>query len=533
MSIRLAASTYGDGEGAGFLRIIPQGEPLVAWSPRDVIVVENAPLDLSVVAALLSAGPQSGASHLSLRLKEKKVPNASVPAIYQSEELRAWQGRLVHVRVGERTTGGGAGSGTGTGSAGSTFGGVVEIRLTTLAEAEQLWARQRPVVGALALDLARRDWPSFAELRHADAPAFGAKTANLGELHRVLPALNRVEGFGLPASVYEDFISSAGLTAEVEALLVDRRLVSDPAWRRQALQQLRRRIETAPLPAGLLAQITERVTAVLGAHALNERLRFRSSTNAEDLEAFSGAGLYESRSGCLADDLDGDAAGPSGCVDATLAQHFEAELAMWRERKAREPDLVWIDEIIRDLEGELRDEKSAAMALKKVWASLWNDRAFDERDYYGLDHRRVKMAVAVLPAEKQEQVQAVAFTNVRYQMGRPFFAMVSQRGEIGVVRPVDPTAQAELRLFWRGPGDQVIDDVLLSASSLVAQGASLWSAEKLQVAGRLLFMVQDHFQANVYADRPSLALDIELRVTREGHVVLKQARPYTSELPPF
>jgi hypothetical protein len=42
-------------------------------------------------------------------------------------------------------------------------------------------------------------------------------------------------------------------------------------------------------------------------------IRFRSSTNVEDTAQFTGAGLYDSFSGCLADDLDGDTAGPSLC----------------------------------------------------------------------------------------------------------------------------------------------------------------------------------------------------------------------------
>ena len=43
------------------------------------------------------------------------------------------------------------------------------------------------------------------------------------------------------------------------------------------------------------------------------KLRFRSSTNVEDSEQFTGAGLYDSKSGCLADDLDADSSGPSIC----------------------------------------------------------------------------------------------------------------------------------------------------------------------------------------------------------------------------
>ncbi|HET6281110.1 MAG TPA: PEP/pyruvate-binding domain-containing protein [Polyangia bacterium] len=509
--VRFDATVYGPGEGAGFLRILPEGDPLVEWSPHEVIVVRDAPLDLSVVAALLSAGPQSGASHLSLRLKEKNVPNASVPDIYRSKELMAMNGRLVYVKVDDTS---------------------IEIRPTTMAEAEALWAKKRPVVGPLLLDLQRRDWASFVDLRHKDAPAFGVKTANLGELYQVVPVVNRVSGFGIPAAVYEDFIRQGGLQPEVDAVIADKRLVSDPAWKKQRLKMFRKRIEATPAPDGLLAMLVDRATAVFGSEVMTQRIRFRSSTNAEDLEAFSGAGLYESHAGCLADDLDGDAQGPSRCVDAEQKKYFEAELAKWTERRAREPLLTWIDPIIADLQSELNDEKSALSAIRKVWASLWNDRAYDERDYYAVDHARVKMAMAVLISEKAEQLQAVAFTNIHFRQAPPFYALVSQVGEIGVVRPIDPSAKSEARLFYRGANNEVTQDIFLSPASESPQDASLWSPERLGELGRVLFSVQDYFEVNVYPGRP-LALDIELKITHDNRLLIKQARPYLSELPPF
>jgi hypothetical protein len=72
-------------------------------------------------------------------------------------------------------------------------------------------------------------------------------------------------------------------------------------------------------------------------------IRFRSSTNVEDSDVFTGAGLYESESGCLADDVDGDDVGPSLC-DAT-----------------------------RD------SERGVFRALRKVFQSFYNDNAFLER----------------------------------------------------------------------------------------------------------------------------------------------------------
>src|SRR5690606_30764582 len=55
------------------------------------------------------------------------------------------------------------------------------------------------------------------------------------------------------------------------------------------------------------------ITNALTVFNPNRKIRFRSSTNVEDSEHFTGAGLYDSYSGCLLDDLDGDNNGPSIC----------------------------------------------------------------------------------------------------------------------------------------------------------------------------------------------------------------------------
>ncbi len=512
LRVEFAARVYGAGEAAGFLRIIPKGQPLTEWSNRDVVVVENAPLDLSIVSALLSAGPQSAGSHLSLRLGEKQIPNASVPGIYEWKDSAAWNGRLVHVLAD---------------------GATVKLRVIAQHEAEDLWRRQRPIVGELVADVRRQDWASYAELRHRDAAAFGVKAANLGELHVVLPAVNRIAGFGIPFSAYVDFSTVGGFAPLVEEIVGDVRMASDPAWKKLRLRELRRRVQAAALPSDLLERLVTRAIEIFGTDARSMRLRFRSSTNAEDLELSSGAGLYNSRTGCLADDLDEDATGPSRCLTDEIRRHLESEIVRWNDRRRLEPNLIWIDDIVRDLESELRDEKSAVRALKNVWASLWNDRAYDERAYYGLDHRKVKMAVAVQLADKQEQLQAVAFTNVRFRGSPPFSVLFSQTGETGIVRPIDPTAQAETRLFWRTASGEVINDTVQVPSSLIPASETLWPVDRFRELTKLLHTVHEHFRANVYSHLSWLALDIELKVTRDGRLIIKQARPYLSQIPPL
>jgi pyruvate, water dikinase len=90
---------HSPGEGYGTLRLIPRGQPLGLHGPRDVIVVESAPGDLSAVAGLLTRDPQDALGPVNLRLQEQGIPSATVPLVYEAAWVRALDGQLVHLQV--------------------------------------------------------------------------------------------------------------------------------------------------------------------------------------------------------------------------------------------------------------------------------------------------------------------------------------------------------------------------------------------------------------------------------------------------
>lgn len=67
---------------------------------------------------------------------------------------------------------------------------------------------------------------------------------------------------------------------------------------------------------------------------------------------------------------------------------------------------------------------------------------------------------------------------------------------------------------------------MLVPSTLVPAGETVWTPEQLATLASLLFQVHDHFAAAVYADIAPLRLDLEVKRTVDGRVVLKQVRPY-------
>ncbi len=505
----LSSESYSVGVGYGFLRIVPSGQYLQDYGPRDVVVVQSAPNDISIVAGLLSADPQNLHSHVNLRLQEKGIPNAAVPDVYDNALIATLDSKLVRYEVTETK---------------------VDLRPAALAEAEAFWAANRPVVPEPRADLSVTQIGRYADLGFSDSDSYGAKAANLAELRNLLPAAHRVDGFAIPFAAYHAFIQQGGLEASIEALLTDPRVREDAALKRVRLNELRRAIRAAPFPAALEGEIQAAMIATSGGQAATVPFKFRSSTNVEDLDALTGAGLYDSRRGCLADDQDGDELGPSACLSQEERAFLESRLVELRAEQAQYPDRSWLSEMILDLEGDLSEEKTVARAVRRVWSSLWNERAFDEREYYGIDHRLAFMGIAVNPAFALEQVNAVVLTNLSGTSTNSFYRVVSQVGYESVVQPADPTVVAEV-LTFRRDGQSVVGVQHLVSSSLSAGGAPLWSNENLDILGGLVFVVQDHFETSVYPELRPLRLDLEVKIDRSGEVVLKQVRPYLTSGP--
>ena len=115
-----------------------------------------------------------------------------------------------------------------------------------------------------------------------------------------------------------------------------------------------------------------------------KRIRFRSSTNAEDLEGFNGAGLYDSKTGIYGD-----------------------------------------------------EKKSFESAIKKVWASVWNYNAFMERKYFGIDQSTVAMGVLCHRSFPDEKANGVVITKNLYRNNYRGFVINAQYGETSVVNPPD------------------------------------------------------------------------------------------------
>ncbi|HEV8322555.1 MAG TPA: PEP/pyruvate-binding domain-containing protein [Myxococcota bacterium] len=306
------------GKAVGVLRIVPEGvaPEELTFKPEEIVILPESLPDITPVAGILSETFSTPLAHVSLRARAWGIPNVGLKKA--REKYKALAGKVVYFEA--------------------TAKGHV-LREATPAEVKA-WKESRDVAKAVIIpkaDLAARDLRPLTKMRAVDVVAYGAKGANLGEIvHAGLSGFEVPAGFGIPIYYYDQHMKNSGLDKKVTALLADKKFRDDAAYRKTELEKLRAAIAKAPLDPDFCKTLTKAVHDM----AADKGVFVRSSTNAEDLPGFNGAGLYDT-----VPNVKGDAA--------------------------------------------LYD------AVRSVWASVWNLRAYEEREFFKIDHTRVYGAILV------------------------------------------------------------------------------------------------------------------------------------------
>ncbi len=205
----------------------------------------------------------------------------------------------------------------------------------------------------------------------------------------------------------------------------------------------------------------------------NTALRFRSSTNVEDSTQFTGAGLYESFSGAMADELYGE----SGVLGA----------------------------------------------IRKVFASFYCDNAYLERLKHGLNEAQVGMAVLVHASFPDEMELANGVATMSRSDGVNWSVeMVSQEGAVSVTNPPVDAIAERVRIEGSAAGPM---PWVAQASSLVPlrQGTVLqWDQEYIDLY-HLLVTAADGYVQTVRKDNVTLDLEYK-KIAPDGKLIIKQIR---------
>jgi len=347
-----------------------------------------------------------------------------------------------------------------------------KIRRATKLEVDRHLEKLRPKKSQTPVrNLDAKKVRPLSDIAFAQADSFGVKTANLATLHSIKMPAGVPDGYGVPFHFYDEFMKHNAFYEFVDQMLATPEFQDKPdrALQIERLQQLRLKIENGNVPGWMLDSLAE----IQQQFPKQTSIRCRSSTNSEDLPGFSGAGLYDSYT--------------------------------------HKPD-----------EGHL------AKSIKQVYASLWNFRAFDEREFYRIDHKTTAMGVLLHPNYDEEQANGVAVTDdVLYETSGNYY-LNTQIGEDLVTNPDRTSSPEEILLgWWKEDGHAIVrrssdstDALLLSESHLGDMRASL--------AG-----IHSRFAKlyNKSKDDALFAMEIEFKITQDGNLIIKQARPWVFSNP--
>jgi hypothetical protein len=461
---------YNFGTTTGLLAFRTADEVAGAYTPyRELVVLDAVPIDISVTAGIITAEFQTPLSHINVLSVNRGTPNMALRDAFQSEELRALEGKWVELTVGP-------------------FDYTIEE--ITAAEAEAWWQENKPdPLTVPDIDLAVTDLRSVEDiivdgndLRDEISEkirAFGSKGTNYAALYDIgndVPM--QEEGFVIPFSWYRAHMDANGLQAELDGYMADPRWTADPAWRFEQLELLKVHIVEAPIDPVFLRSVLDKIAAEFPTET---DARFRSSTNAEDLGNFTGAGLYNSQTG--------------------------------------RPELE-----------DLEIEDSVSWAIKTAWSNLWNPRAFEERDYYSIDQHAVGMALLTTPNFPEEEANGVAITNNIFDTSglEPAFYVNVQPDDNEVVQPEPGIVPDAFLHYYYSPGQPV---VYISHSNLIPLGQTVLTNQQINDLGRALSAIHTWFYPAYGADGGWYGMDVEFKFDDKlnpgtPELFIKQARPF-------
>lgn len=328
----------------------------------------------------------------------------------------------------------------------------------------------------------------FREVVNADVALVGGKAASLGELHQRLTPLGiRVpHGFVVTAAAYDAFIQTNQLEAVLDQQLAGVN-VNNFAELQQRAETIRQRLTAVELPAVVREEIAARYDELQREYGAPTATVVRSSATAEDTATASFAGEQESYLNVLG-------------VETMLAR-------------------------VRD-----------------CYASLFTDRAIAYRSRHGIDHRQVKIAVAIQHMVRADLASAGVIFTIEPDTGLAGVVVINASvglGELIVRGRVNPdefiVAKEPLRrgfraIITRRLGEKFRKIICLDEANTQAVATSeleqrtfaLTDEEVLSLAHQAI-LIEQHY------GRP---MDIEwAKDGTSGELYIVQARPETVHAP--
>lgn len=347
--------------------------------------------------------------------------------------------------------------------------GNVYLSKTSEKEAKKLWTKQKKIVEIPSTNQKIKTLIDLKKIEYTKTTIIGSKASNYAQLKSLIPN-NVKEGFAIPFYYYHQVMQESN----IKELMKELNSLNERDTINKVLYQIRRHIKKSVIDTNLLNQLKQLIETKYN----KQKIRLRSSTNCEDLPDFNGAGLY-------------------------ISKGFKYESPKNRYHT-----------IQRRLEKKILE----------VYASLWSELAFWEREFYLIDHEKAAMAILINPAFTNEYANGVAIT-IPSKEEDYSISINSQSGENSVTNP--DIEDLPEHIFFSSKNS---DKYQLRSKSNINPVFEFENQEKLLELKKCIARVHQEFTKN----HPSYGIDIEYKLMKEGNSIklyIKQARLLNNVLP--
>jgi hypothetical protein len=522
---------YNEGITAGRVKLFKEPVGGSQVGPRDIAVLAAVPDYLPPVAGIVTAVPQTPLAHLNLLAKARGTPNVHIGGIFSYAWLEEWMYWSTPVIL--KVDADGALWQVITSDQYQTYlskllGSTLTIEPIDLTDAPYTVDLTTggldnmrdlvPMTGGKAAGMrAFLDFPSIETPLKPMAVTIRGYKEHLSSYEPMLIKAMDDSEFQKDARVRfvflegpEDFLEEHAADPTAQTWLkgwLEEHGPTSTLGAAVAVGGFKKLLRSKPLSIELNELLTSELSLRYADLSHLQGIRFRSSSTAEDIKGFNGAGLYDSNTGYLYPD--------------------EQPTANLQKR-------------------------SVEWALKKTWASYWAYEAFEERDMAGIDHLSGNMGVLVHPRfdDPMELSNGViTFTLKRLSPNDEFEMVVNvQKGALSVTNP-DPknptTPEVDL---VRGGAGEAPEILRIQESSEVASGDVimsdadlLWAYDEVQALAQA--WLDEENEAWVPSKKSStLVLDLEFKMMRkdwprmltgetfDDRLILKQVRTLESAI---
>jgi hypothetical protein len=458
-----------------------------------IVVLDQAPNDISVVAGIITEQFQSTLSHINVLSRNRKTPNMGLRGALTNEKLLKYKDQFVELTVGSEGW---------------------DVQPVTDQQAQDYYNAHKPTPVTLpAMDLEPRDLvnvedlvPGYIALNDDSTStketvravikkivnAYGGKTVNYAIMAQIAE-LPLQKAFGIPIYYYEEFMQNNGFYDMVDSYQANIdpitgeaiNFTGDAYVRQEGLRDLRNAMMKGKIDQGLQDALKAKLAAeFVGPDGTPTKMRFRTSTNSEDLDNFPCAGCYESHTG---------------------------DPANWED--------------VLD-------------AIRLAYTSTWLFRTYEERSYYGVEHKSVGMSLLVHPYFPNETANGVAITtniNDLSQTSTDAYTInTAYGGDVEIVHPPEGVT-TDLLLYYVNSSNNPITYLQNWNQPLPSDRTHVLTDVQVQKLATALTRIKTLFKKAYTLDSGWYAMDVEFKFapqdrlgipTTETNLWIKQARPY-------